>query len=768
MYIQKMLHDCSRDKPNCTKKITLSIVIPVYNAGQALQKNLDYLCSLSNNNIEIICIDDASSNNTVEIIKKYLNDPRIILIEHSKNLGVHIARIEGINKASGKYIWLIDDDDLIIQDSINKLCALAQKLNYDIIHFSSSITNIGFVENHRIKQMEEFIKPYPGKLFNENIFKKCFIEKKYGFNIWNKLFLGNFLKSITTEFELVNIPKAQDKYEYYVISHKAKSYLGYTEINAYNYNFGAGISGRTSLSLELFSKYADMSIASNAIDSYSAKYPSLKTASIIAHTDLLEDCINNWFRVKIEDRSQCFDKMVDNWGTVAIISALARRSWYNTEEISKSIYHSKHICLPSNKIKTIATYYHRLNNGGIQRVIPTLINIWISIGYKVILITDESPSNEDYIINPSVDRVVIPHYIATDRNNYIVRSKKLAEILIENHVDIFINHAWVVNTLFWDLLTCKINNVKYLTVCHNISPMLMGNGQLSFSSLPYTYRLMDGIITLNEVDYSFWSFFNKNVFHIQNPITFNPYIIKRSNLNGEILLWVGRFSNEKRPMDALTIFSKLKSQHPDLKLIMVGSGSEKITKSLLKYIRKNKLGNSVQLTGYTKNVEDYYQIATIVLITSEYEGFLLTLSEALSFGIPTVLYELPYLSIVQNGAGFIQVPQNNKDLAASTISMLLKDKHKRELLSKQGYDYSKKMYEYPHEEKWQHILKTIEQEYSTHFPLADYENMWNTILLFYKKGVIKTKRGITDSTTYKVGKLITTVPKKIYNFLFNK
>ena len=99
----------------------VSVVIPVYNTAKYLPRCLDSIIHQTYHNLEIIIIDDGSTDDSYIIAKKYATkDPRIKLI-HQKNSGQSTARNRGIKLATGIYISFIDSDDLITKDFIKKL-----------------------------------------------------------------------------------------------------------------------------------------------------------------------------------------------------------------------------------------------------------------------------------------------------------------------------------------------------------------------------------------------------------------------------------------------------------------------------------------------------------------------------------------------------------------------------------------------------------------------------------------------------------------------
>lgn len=116
----------------------VSVIVPVYNVEPYLEECVESLFQQTLENIEYIFIDDASTDNSVKILRKVISRypekaERIRLILHDKNKGIAFTRQEGINKATGKYIIHCDSDDIVDHDIYNRLLAEAIKEDADIV-----------------------------------------------------------------------------------------------------------------------------------------------------------------------------------------------------------------------------------------------------------------------------------------------------------------------------------------------------------------------------------------------------------------------------------------------------------------------------------------------------------------------------------------------------------------------------------------------------------------------------------------------------------
>ena len=98
-------------------KEKISVIIPTYNRGESIIESINSVLKQTYHNLEIIIIDDGSTDNT-ELLISNLNDYRIKYIKLNENKGASFARNEGIKIASGKYITFQDSDDLYHLDKI--------------------------------------------------------------------------------------------------------------------------------------------------------------------------------------------------------------------------------------------------------------------------------------------------------------------------------------------------------------------------------------------------------------------------------------------------------------------------------------------------------------------------------------------------------------------------------------------------------------------------------------------------------------------------
>ncbi|WP_034445833.1 glycosyltransferase [Butyrivibrio sp. AE2032] len=171
----------------------VSVIIPAYNIEQYIGECLDSILVQTYRNLEIIVVNDGSTDGTGKIIKKYNSeDERIVPVSHEKNLGLFAARITGVEKASGKYIMFVDGDDTISVDWVRMLLRCAETNDLDMVvgEFADDF------ELEHGKHSKEYINLDPFRindfdLKGDEVFT-AFLEQGCSFAgwqvVWNKLY----------------------------------------------------------------------------------------------------------------------------------------------------------------------------------------------------------------------------------------------------------------------------------------------------------------------------------------------------------------------------------------------------------------------------------------------------------------------------------------------------------------------------------------------------------------------------------------------------
>lgn len=191
-------------------KILISVIIPVYNAGEYLQDTLTSILSQATPKTEVIVVDDGSYDNSLEICKSfsYYNNFNYI---SQDNLGAPSARNKGLSLSKGKYAYFFDADDIMMDGLLSELEEIVEKAEYDIIvgnyyrvNGSSRISEFKNIDKKRTLFSKYMMDPFPGcriyKRETINKYQIYFEDIKIGQDLnYNLKFLG-----ISSEILLLN------------------------------------------------------------------------------------------------------------------------------------------------------------------------------------------------------------------------------------------------------------------------------------------------------------------------------------------------------------------------------------------------------------------------------------------------------------------------------------------------------------------------------------------------------------------------------------
>jgi len=169
----------------------ISVIVPIYNVEKYLEKCINSIIEQTYQNIEIVLVDDGSSDNSGKICDEYASKDKRVKAMHKKNGGVSDARNFGVENANGKYIAFIDSDDYITNDYIEYLYRILKENNAEI-----SCCNFEYVysdkENKEIESQQE-------KLYTYNqleALKDLLYQKNIDTSLWGKLIKKDLFNNI--------------------------------------------------------------------------------------------------------------------------------------------------------------------------------------------------------------------------------------------------------------------------------------------------------------------------------------------------------------------------------------------------------------------------------------------------------------------------------------------------------------------------------------------------------------------------------------------
>jgi glycosyltransferase involved in cell wall biosynthesis len=170
----------------------ISVVIPVYNVEKYLSKAVESVIEQTYNKLEIILVDDGSTDNCAEICDSFAEKDSRVIVIHQKNSGLSGARNAGIKMASGDYIFFLDSDDYIEPDTLEFAVKNAQLYKTDLVIW-------GYITEYENKQQPDKEIRVPDCLIYEGNNDLDYVPSCIGY-AWNKLYNRDIIERNNLEF----------------------------------------------------------------------------------------------------------------------------------------------------------------------------------------------------------------------------------------------------------------------------------------------------------------------------------------------------------------------------------------------------------------------------------------------------------------------------------------------------------------------------------------------------------------------------------------
>ncbi len=331
----------------------------------------------------------------------------------------------------------------------------------------------------------------------------------------------------------------------------------------------------------------------------------------------------------------------------------------------------------------IAFVIHSLSSlGGAEKILVTLANYFVTIGYDINIIL-LSNSNNIFIL----DNKIKLFHMNNTKKKYL--PKKIQQIT--NQIEHIVNTTkkinpdivigFVVSTNILTVIGAKLASYPVIISEHSSYHYSLSNGRSKIETAIWrflrrvTYPICDHLIVLTEEDKPKYHYV-KDISIIKNPLILQN---KHNHIQKEnIILGVGRLTYIKGFDMLIKAFSMLPNN--SWRLIIAGEGSERT--ALEDLIAQLNLQHKVFLVGQIDDMEYLYKQASIFVLSSRTEGFPGALCEAMGYGCCSIAFDCPTgpKEIISHNQNGILVEANNITLLSQTINQLMNDDKKREQL----------------------------------------------------------------------------------------
>ena len=486
-------------------------------------------------------------------------------------------------------------------------------------------------------------------------------------------------------------------------------------------------------------------------------------------------------RVPEKDRANAFEIMKEAWGSLFTAIGFSRQFWNAPEKFARDLQSAPTFRASSRPVKTIGTYYHHYLGGGTEKVQQFLIKLWRQMGLRVVLFVDNMPDPDQVDIASEADEFyLLPQAVRCTSGDYKRRAQLLEKAARECDIDLLVYHYYDSQTLMWDMTIMKCLGISTLVYYHNSFSYLEKFGRPQFAEIADVYALADGVITLSAVDSMWWQGWGSRVFETVSPFVYDGATEGLAPVHEKNILCLGRVAPDKHTDKVIEIFEAVKRRIPDATLTVVGgSGDKKYVEYIDEKIRKSPYSESIERVNWTEDPSAYFSSARVFLMASDIEGYPLALLESLASGVPAVMYDLPYLTLVREarGRGLVTVPFDECNRAAYEVERFLVDDDYYLQMRAGALESTAPFLNYDFPAFWNEILASLANP-GGHAAHREFDTETHRIMqsvffdtykrdLAYKRSRIAAlekdsskKKKMEASPSWRVGRMVTWAPRK--------
>lgn len=307
-----------------------SIIIIGYNQKDVICDAVRSALEQSYRDIEVIYVDDASTDGSVKCIQSAFADDRLRIVQGEENRGSVITRLLGIKASRGDWCLLVDGDDTLCLDACETLSEIIkqQDSKTDIIGFGANIICTHDVPLPTKEWMERMAgEPMCGLHSSEELLQIQYAKREKAWVLWNKCFKLDVLRTAESAAAYETFYRLTDYYLCFIACSEAKQYYGIRNC-LYNYNYGSGISLQE-LDLDGIKRYMSGHKATALLKDYAGKKGNLELYE--AYFNEAERETVMYSREKIqkaseEDRLYASQAFIDTFGPQGLLTVFAEIS----------------------------------------------------------------------------------------------------------------------------------------------------------------------------------------------------------------------------------------------------------------------------------------------------------------------------------------------------------------------------------------------------------------------------------------------------------
>lgn len=661
---------------HASRKPLVSVVVPNYNNELYLEKCLGSLVNQSLAEIEIIVVDDCSTDSSLKIIKKFARlDRRIVVIEAQENKSLHMTRKAGVAAATAPYLMFLDSDDFYTPDACEKAYgAIVGK--HDFVEFNFKIITPPNGDTEGDRKLAEWLNQgKPGVYSGHEIYRQIYFKHGLTNLISHKIFATPFIKLAFSEMEDGYLIGGEDNYEAAVFASQAKSAA---KIDEYLYFYRRGVGTTSGKALD-----GQRKLCVQTVSTFLALHRFITHSPVCAPKEWLAEpffrgAVKDWLKADNHTPGgELLGRMGESFGVLILISWVLGNYLYNRLEIARALYRDYQLTAFPREVKRIAILC-RHQDRQIQAFIAHEAIALRERGFEPILLKPE-PDWQDSEI-PDDIRIFYFGKYNFDRKTIDKMLRTVDSILSQDQIDLVIHHARLDGDLLWLLLLLKMRRIPLLVMQH--APFyynLVTEGtEYDLSQQREVLKCADSVLVSSYAEELYFRVAGVNAHYL-------PSFVERLPQNGAVaettleprerLVAIGNLAEKTdNAGDCLHVLAELVKTWPMTKLVYINCAVEPGggEREFLRLADHLGVRDSVSIASHDARLAQWPDEASICISTAWHIGFCIPIVFAASRGLPVVIYDLP-TPFPYESDFIIKVPICDFKALAHKVSDLLGD-----------------------------------------------------------------------------------------------
>ncbi|MFB4350035.1 glycosyltransferase [Microbacterium sp. CR_7] len=408
--------------------------------------------------------------------------------------------------------------------------------------------------------------------------------------------------------------------------------------------------------------------------------------------------------------------------------------------VAALVAHGERLELGREHARSVLLTTNVLTTGGVSGVLLTQARLLIASGHRVTIVTHRPGSAESLV----PEGASLVQLTGTTREQ---RVRQWARLCRRFEVDVVIDHR-ILYSRDWPSFALAARSAGSATVgwIHNFAGRPTYNGNDLQTLLRTHLRALAHLVVLSPLDVAFWKLRGiEHVSYLPNPPS--PFLLTTGHTTGAKsapqgrrleLIWWGRLEEHtKRVTQLVEVAAALQRLGVDFRLRIVGPDWADMTAERLRALAASRgVADRVELTGprHGSDLLELIDSSDVFVNTSIIEGYPLTLPEAQSRGLPIVMYDLPWLSLIHGNGGVITTPQQDPQALADAVAELAADAPRYEAMSRASVAAATEATSYDFSDLYVRLLRgDLPPEYSPDPTLQDGREVLDLLVFFAER-----------------------------------